>query len=75
MVRILLIALVLYILYRFVFHFLIPLLRVGVAMKKQMEVFRSQAGQPFDYTSRRQTPPAATQQRPSSDYIDFEEVK
>ncbi len=76
MLRILLIGLLIYILYRFIFHFLIPVSRVAGDMKKRMNAFQEQMNEKAQEFQRQ----AAPQQQPQpaskgGDYIDFEEVK
>lgn len=76
MLRILLIGLLIYLLYRFIFHFLIPVSRVAGDMKKRMNAFQQQMNEKAQEFQRQTTP----QQQPQpaakgGDYIDFEEVK
>ena len=74
--RILLFALLAYFLYKFVFHFLVPVIRVSSRMKRQVREFQRQANSQFensqkDNISPKQTPP----KEKAGDYIDFEEIK
>jgi hypothetical protein len=74
--RILLFALLAYFLYKFVFGFLVPVIRVSSRMKRQVREFQRQANSQFensqkDNISQKQTPP----QEKAGDYIDFEEIK
>ena len=76
MLRYIFLALTLYFLYRFVFHFLIPVLRVSSKMKQQVRDFQDRMQQ------QQQQPDAYGQQareesspKKEGDYIDFEEVK
>lgn len=74
--RILLFALLAYFLYKFVFGFLVPVIRVSSRMKRQVREFQRQANSQFensqkDNNSQKQTP----QQEKAGDYIDFEEIK
>jgi uncharacterized membrane protein (DUF106 family) len=76
MLRILLIGLLIYLLYRFIFHFLIPVSRVAGDMKKRMNAFQQQMNEKAQEFQRQTAP----QQQPQpaakgGDYIDFEEVK
>ncbi len=75
MLRILLIGLGIYLLYRFVFHFLIPVSRAAGAMKKGMKEFQEQMNQRAQ-EFQQQTQPQQPQPAPKGgDYIEFEEVK
>lgn len=74
--RILLFALLAYFLYKFVFGFLIPVIRVSSRMKRQVREFQRQANSQFensqkDNIKQEKTPP----QEKAGDYIDFEEIK
>lgn len=74
--RILLFALLAYFLYKFVFGFLIPVIRVSSRMKRQVREFQRQANSQFensqkDNISQKPTPPP----QKAGDYIDFEEIK
>jgi hypothetical protein len=81
--EILFLAIVFYLLYRFVFHFLLPIVRTTRHVRDQ---FRNmQDGMNQQQQTRTQPPPPPQQPRPSErhstprgpaeDYIDFEEVK
>ncbi|MGE5107083.1 MAG: hypothetical protein ACM3H8_06035 [Sphingobacteriales bacterium] len=72
MVRIILILLGFYILYKFVFEFLLPVAGAAKQMKKQMETFNQQQQNMFNQKS---TTPESVSKTTSDDYIDFEEVK
>jgi hypothetical protein len=75
MLRILLIGLGIYLLYRFVFHFLIPVSRAAGSMKKRMNEFQNhmnQRAQEFQQQSKPSQPQAAPK---GGDYIEFEEVR
>ena len=75
MIRILLIVTGIYLLYRFIFHFIIPVTRVAGDMKKRMQEFQQQMnGQAdaFQKSSSQQTPKEPAKR---GDYIEFEEVK
>lgn len=76
MIRVLIIALLLYFLYQFIFHFLVPVSRTARAMKNKMNEFQNEVnrqqgfGTPAEPAKQQQT----TQPK-GGDYIDFEEVK
>jgi hypothetical protein len=76
-------AIVLYLLYRFVFNFLLPVVRTTRQVRQQFRNMQEGMGeqqQPFNNGERVQTQ-QQKQQRPSGgkppkeDYIDFEEIK
>ena len=64
-------AIVFYLLYRFVFNFLVPVARTTKHVRQQFRNMQEQAN--------RQTPPAEperpTPKKPVGEYIDFEEIK
>ena len=73
MLKFILLLLGVYILYKFVFEFLLPVAGAAKQMKKQMETFNQQQQNMFN-----QKPPVAdpvNKPAASGDYIDFEEVK
>lgn len=77
--EIFLIIIVFYLLYRFVFNFLLPVVKTTRHVRQQ---FRNMQGMPGDQPNEPQQPqPKSWQERHSStkgaaeDYIDFEEVK
>lgn len=74
MLRVLLIALLIYFLYRFIFNFLIPVGRATREMKQKMNEFQSrmQQQQGFGPTPE---PVKESPKKKNDDYIDFEEVK
>lgn len=74
MIRVLVIALLLYFLYRFIFHFIIPLSRTTRDMKKKMNEFQSRMHQQQGFAQRPEPVKESPKQR-KDDYIDFEEVK
>lgn len=74
MIRVLVIALLLYFLYRFIFHFLIPVSKTAREMKKKMNEFQSRMQQQQGFTPRPEPVKESPQQK-KDDYIDFEEVK
>jgi peptidoglycan hydrolase-like protein with peptidoglycan-binding domain len=80
--RIFLYILLAYFLYKFVFNFLVPVIKVSWRVRRQVKEFQRQHQQPQDplqqqANSTRPTSagnPTATKPK-SGDYIDFEEVK
>ena len=75
-------AIVIYCLVRFIFNFLIPILRAAKQMKGQMKDFQERMGshQFQGNVQEQQTTRQAQATRPapepkSEDYIDFEEIK
>ena len=77
--RYLLYAFLIYLAYRLVFHFIIPIYKTTRQVKKQfsemnsrMEDYRSQQQKDYQQTS---TPPPENKKTPAGDYIDFEELK
>ena len=73
MIRFLLIALGIYFLYRFVFHFLVPVSKAAGEMKSKIKEFQQQMN-----AKEFATQPQATKTEPKTkaeDYIEFEEVK
>jgi hypothetical protein len=70
-------GIILYMLIRFVFTFLIPVIRTGRRMSKQMREFQNamNQGQPGTQTSQSNTPPKQENRTRTGDYIDFEEIK
>jgi hypothetical protein len=76
--RYLLYAFLLYLLYRLIFHFIIPVYKTTRQVKKQ---FRDMHGRMQDYMNEQQQapqPPTPKQEAgkgKAGDYIDFEEVK
>jgi len=79
MFKVLLWALAIYLLYRFIFGLVIPVSRTASQIKRKMsEMQQQQAFQQQEY-ARQQEQPQQKQTPPSSakkdDYLDFEEVK
>ncbi len=74
MIRVLLIALLLYFLYRFVFHFLIPVSKAAREMKNKMNEFQNRMQQQQGFPQKPEPVKESPQQK-EGDYIDFEEVK
>ena len=78
MIRVLVIALLLYFLYQFIFRFLIPVSRAAREMKSKMNEFQTQMQQQGFGPQQQQRPEPAKQNTPQpkgGDYIEFEEVK
>ena len=82
MVKYIIWAIVIYCLVRFIFNFLIPILRAAKQMKGQMKDFQERMGsQQFQSNvQEQQTPRQSQATRPApepkaGDYIDFEEIK
>jgi hypothetical protein len=77
MVTYLFYGLLVYLLYRFVFHFLLPVIRVASKVKQQMNGMRTASEQQFRNQSQANSWQSEPSSKPSSkgDYIDFEEVK
>jgi hypothetical protein len=69
-------AIVLYLLYRFVFNFLLPVVRTTRQVRQQ---FRNMQEGPQAFSSHERPQPQAPKQDrpkpPAGDYIDFEEIK
>ena len=84
---ILFLAIVLYLLYRFIFHFLVPVARATRQVREQFRNMQDPNGgtqsQQRTYTTTFQQPdaprpgqrPGPSGKAPASDYIDFEEIK
>lgn len=77
MLKALLTAFLLYIAYRFVFHFVIPAFRVGLQVRKQVQQMRAQMEKQQEAYSQPQQPGASTKadKAPAGDYLAFEEIK
>lgn len=82
MLRIILIALMIYLAYRVIFHLVIPIYRTTKQVKKgfremqeQMneQMRQQQQGQSSAYTQEQSS--ANNKKAPAEDYIDFEEIK
>ncbi len=62
--------------YNFFFRFLIPLLRVGRQMKRQVREFQKRAaGETENYQKDNNSQQKATTKEKAGEYIDFEEIK
>lgn len=75
MIRILLIVIGIYLLYRFIFHFIIPVSRVAGTMKKRMQEFQQQMNGQTDAFQKSTSSQATKEPAKGGDYIEFEEVK
>lgn len=76
MIRVILFALLIYFLYRFIFHFLIPVSKVTREMKGKMKEFQNRMQQQQGFQTQPQRPAKeTTSPKKAGDYIDFEEVK
>ncbi len=74
-IRVLIIALLLYFLYQFVFHFLVPVSRAAREMKSRMNGFQTQMKQQQGFGQKPEPAKQTSPQSKGGDYIDFEEVK
>jgi hypothetical protein len=81
MLRVILWILLAWFIYKFVFDFLIPLVRVGVKVRRQVKDFQQQFNNAPQQTTNNtnQSSPAAdnaaSQSPKAGEYIDFEEIK
>lgn len=80
MLKYLLWAILFYFLIRFIFNFLIPVIRTGRHMRAQMKEFQNNMNQQNQFDNSKNEYNAAPQQQKNhkektGDYIDFEEVK
>lgn len=79
MIRVLVIALLLYFLYQLIFRFLIPVSRAAREMKSKMNEFQTQMQQQQGFGPQQQQRPEPVKQTTpepkGGDYIEFEEVK
>lgn len=80
--EVLFLAIVFYLLYRFVFNFIVPVARTTRHvrqqfrnMQDQQESMRGQQGQQQATRQQAQGRPQPSQKPPAGDYIDFEEIK
>jgi hypothetical protein len=78
MIRILLYALLIWFLYNLIFRFIVPIYKTTRQMKQK---FMKMGQQMEDHENKQQghsentSSPKTTSQKPTGDYIDFEEVK
>ena len=75
MLRYIILMLVIYGLYRLIFNFIIPVIRVSNKMRKQVREFQNNMHNPNNDAEPAQQPASKTKQKTKGDYIDFEEVK
>jgi hypothetical protein len=68
-------AIVFYLLYRFVFNFLVPIARTTRHVRQQFRNMQEHATQQQQPRSQPAEPQRPAQKPPVGDYIDFEEVK
>ncbi|HEY6901162.1 MAG TPA: hypothetical protein VI233_10985 [Puia sp.] len=71
-------AIVLYLLYRFIFNFLLPVVRTTRQVRQQFRNMQENMGQQgFEQSQPQQSarPSNNTSKPPVGDYIDFEEIK
>jgi Sec-independent protein translocase protein TatA len=74
MIRVILFALLIYFLYRFIFHFLVPVSKAAREMKNKMNEFQNRMQQQQGFSTRPEPAKEAAPQKKAGDYIDFEEV-
>jgi hypothetical protein len=67
-------AFLFYLLFKLVFHFVIPIYKTTLQVKRKFREMNSQMDRATSHQGGR-TASAATEKKPKSDYIDFEEVK
>ena len=74
---VLFLAIVVYLAYRFIFNFLLPILRTTHQFRKQFQHMRDTAAPGPDPRSSKPSQPTEkrTHKPPAEDYIDFEEIK
>jgi hypothetical protein len=74
---VLFLAIVVYLAYRFIFNFLLPILRTTHQFRKQFQHMRDTTASGPDPSSSNHSQPTEkrTHKPPAEDYIDFEEVK
>ena len=66
----------LYLLYKFIFDFIIPIYQSSKKIKKQFgEMQEKMQGDLKNYQSPQKAPPQETVSKKEGDYIDFEEIK
>ena len=82
MLRIILIALMIYLAYRVIFHLVIPIYRTTRQVKKGFREMQEQMNEQMRQQQQRQTSSfteeqssASIKKAPAEDYIDFEEIK
>lgn len=79
MISIIIWVIVAYLAYRFIFGFLVPLLRVSRQMKRQVREFQKRANGEFQGYQKdnfaQQQKPQEPPVKKGGEYIDFEEIK
>ncbi len=75
MLKFILWSILIYGLIRFIFNFLIPVVRTASQMKKQVREFQDKMNAENQYNNAQASQPKASPRPKSEDYIDFEEVK
>ena len=79
MMRYLLYAFLIYLAYRFIFHFVIPIYRTSKQVKKQFrdmhERMQDHVNQQQSYHQQTSPPTSEPKKQQAGDYIDFEELK
>ena len=82
MLRIILIALMIYLAYKVIFHLIIPVYRTTKQVKKGFREMQDQMNEQMRQQQQRQTTghsqepsPGYEKNAPAEDYIDFEEIK
>lgn len=78
MIRYLFYAFLIYLAYRLVFHFIIPIYKTTRQVKKQFRQMNNRMADHFNQQQANQQPihpKQEDQKAPAGDYIDFEEVK
>ncbi len=74
--KIVLLIIGVYILYRFIFGFVLPVVGATKQMKRQMNAFREQHDQMFQQQPNNTAASTNSNYKaPSEDYLDFEEIK
>jgi hypothetical protein len=78
MMRYILYAILVYLAYRFIFHFVIPIYFASRKIRKGFKEMRSRMEEQMNPKRADASPPSAEPQRPkpaSEDYLDYEEVR
>ena len=75
MARYIFYAVLIYLLYRFIFDVLIPVRRTTKAMRQQFKQAQDQMNEAYQQQHQKQAQPEPEKHKQVGDYIDFEEVK
>ena len=75
MLRYIILMLVIYGLYRLIFNFIIPVIKVSNKMRKQVREFQNNMHNANNDAETAQQSASTTKQKAKGDYIDFEEVR